>query len=92
MSITRINQFQAAEGAADELFAFLKSLVPYISSSAGCASCQVLRSQDGDRFVVIEKWDAVESHALSIENFPKDEMQAAMRLFGAPPEGGFYHE
>lgn len=45
MGITRINEFQAAEGKAEELFTFLKSLIPYISSSEGCKSCEVLRSQ-----------------------------------------------
>ena len=33
MNITRINEFQSAEGKEDELFDFLKSLVPYITSS-----------------------------------------------------------
>ncbi len=33
MGITHISEFQAAEGKAEELFDFLKSLVPYISSS-----------------------------------------------------------
>lgn len=92
MSIIRINEFQAADGKADELFTFLKSLVPYISSSEGCASCEVLRGQEAtDSFVVIEKWESIDAHKLSIDNFPKEEMQAAMPLFGAPPKGGFYH-
>lgn len=92
MMITRINEFQAAEGKADELFLLLTSLIPYISSSDGCISCEVLRHQDKeDRFVVIEKWDSIESHKKSIENYPQEAMQAAMPLFGAPPKGDFYH-
>ncbi len=92
MSITRINQFQAAEGKSEELFAFLKSLIPYISSSEGCLSCEVLQSQDNqDEFVVLEKWASVESHKKSIEGYPKEEMQSAMVLFGAPPKGAFYN-
>lgn len=91
MSITRLNEFQAAEGKADELFVFLKSLIPYISSSEGCSSCEVLRGQEStDTFIVIEKWESIEAHKLSIENYPKEEMQAAMPLFGAPPKGSFY--
>jgi quinol monooxygenase YgiN len=92
MSITRINEFKAAEGKADELFLFLKSLIPYISSSEGCTLCEVLRCQEStNTFVIIEKWDSVEAHKLSIEGFPKEEMQTAMPLFGAAPKGGFYH-
>jgi quinol monooxygenase YgiN len=91
MSITRINEFQAAEGKAGELFVFLKSLIPYISSSQGCLMCEVLRSKDDDSdFVVIEKWASEEDHARSIENYPKEQMQAAMSLIGAPPKGTFY--
>ena len=93
MSITRINEFQAGEGKADELFVFLKSLIPYISSSNGCVSCEVLRGIDArDTFVVIEKWQSREAHKASVESFPKEEMQAAMSLFGAPPKGAFYQD
>lgn len=92
MSITRINEFQAAEGKADELFEFLKSLVPYISSSEGCMACQVLTNNDEQhKFIVIEEWQSIEYHKLSIEKFPKEKMQAAMTLFGSAPKGGYYH-
>ena len=92
MSITRINEFQAAEDKAEELFEFLNSLTPYISSSDGCLSCEVLRStEDQGSFVVLEKWESIEFHKKSIDKFPKEKMQAAMSLFGAPPKGGYYH-
>ena len=92
MSITRINEFRAAEGKAEELFTFLKSLMSYISSSEGCESCDVLQNNDDENlFVVIEKWDSESSHKRSIENYPKEQMAAAMPLIGAPPKGSFYH-
>ena len=92
MSITRINEFQAAEGKEEELFLFLKSLMPYISSSQGCLSCEVLRSEeDNNSFVVLEQWESIESHKKSIANFPKEKMLSAMPLFGAPPKGGYFH-
>jgi len=92
MRITRISEFQAADGKSEELFDFLKSLIPYISASEGCISCEVLRNNDNkEYFTVIEKWDSIEFHKRSIENFPKEEMQAAMNLFGAPPKGSYYH-
>jgi len=91
MSITRINEFKSAVGKEDELLAFLRSLISYISSSEGCVSCEVLQGNDElDCFVVVEKWDSIAAHSLSIKNFPKEEMQAAMPLFGAPPIGRFY--
>jgi quinol monooxygenase YgiN len=92
MSIVRINEFQAADGKADDLYQFLTSLMAYISASSGCESCEVLRSDEDDaRFVVIEKWDAKSSHKHSLDAYPKEKMMAAMSLIGAPPKGGFYH-
>lgn len=91
MSITRVNEFQAAENQADALFSFLTSLMPYITSSEGCLSCELLvKEDDNSQFVVIEKWVSKEAHMQSIQNFPQEEMQAAMPLFGAPPKGAYY--
>ncbi len=93
MGITHISEFQAAEGKTDDLFDFLKSLVPYISSSEGCTSVEILRNKEvTDCFVSIEKWESVELHKKSINNFPKEQMQAAMSLFAVPPIGNYYHE
>jgi quinol monooxygenase YgiN len=90
MSVVRINEFTCAEGKSDELYKFLKSLVPYISNSDGCVSCEVLQQQDNKcEFVVIEKWNCVEDHTKSIANFPREEMEAAVPLFGAPPKGRY---
>jgi quinol monooxygenase YgiN len=92
MSIIRINEFKATEGKATELFAFLKSLKSYIVSSAGCESCEVLQNSDDESlFVVVEKWDAKNSHTASLEKYPKEKMATAMPLIGGPPKGGFYH-
>ncbi|TQV89593.1 putative quinol monooxygenase [Aliikangiella coralliicola] len=92
MSITRINEFKAAEGKSAELFEFLGSLLPHINSSEGSLSCELLRSDESeDSFVVIERWESKEFHRKSVDSFPKEEMQGAMSLFGAPPKGAYYH-
>ena len=91
-TVVRINEFTCAEGKSDELFNFLKSLIPYISNSEGCISCEVLQQQDDiTQFVVIEKWMTVEFHTQSIANFPKDKMAAAAVLFSAPPKGRYFN-
>lgn len=91
MSITRINEFCAAAGAAENLFSFLQSLVPYISAAEGCISCELMRAlEHDDQFVVIEKWESIAAHKQSIAHFPKEQMQAAMPLFGAAPKGAYY--
>ena len=91
INIIRINEFQAADEKSDELHNFLKSLIPYISNSKGCISCEVLKQKDTDNcFIVIERWESIECHMQSIANFPKEEMLSAMSLFGAPPKGNYY--
>ncbi|MGL1888885.1 MAG: antibiotic biosynthesis monooxygenase [Reichenbachiella sp.] len=93
MSITRINEFEAVSGKEEEMHTFLKSLIPYISNSKGCDSCEVLRLVDNTSIcVVIEKWDTLDSHKKSIENFPKAEMADAMSLFAAPPKSASYQD
>ena len=91
MDITRINEFTAAAEKSAELFSFLQTLVPYISSAEGCISCQLLKhNEHSDQFMMIERWVDIESHQLAITNYPQDEMQAAMSLFGAAPKGNYY--
>ena len=56
VSITRINEFEAAAGKADELHTFLGSILPYITSSPGSLACEILRKVDNqDAFVVNEQ-------------------------------------
>lgn len=91
MSIVRINEFVAAEGKTHELYEFLEQLVPYINNASGCLSCELLKhNEQSEQFMIIERWDCIESHQLAITNYPKDDMQAAMSLFGAPPKGNYY--
>ena len=91
MSIVRVNEFTAAAEKSAELFAFLQTLVPYISNADGCLSCELFKHhQQADHFMIIERWDNIENHQLAITNYPQDDMQAAMSLFGAPPKGSYY--
>ena len=92
MIVTRINKFCAAPGKTDEVLEFLKSLIPYILSSKGCLACEVLQhSGEKNHFVVLEKWESIEWHKKSIENFPKEKISAAMALFAEAPEGDYYY-
>ena len=91
MTVTRINEFQAAEGKSEELLSFLKSLNDFIIASEGCQYFEVLTSKaDSDKFVVIERWLSEAHHQQSLANYPQEEMQKAMILFGAPPKGDYY--
>jgi quinol monooxygenase YgiN len=91
MTIVRVNEFTAASGKSAELFDFLQKLVPYISDSEGCHCCELLKHHEQpDQFMIIERWDSIENHQLAITNYPQEDMQAAMSLFGAPPKGSYY--
>ena len=91
MSITRINNFKAAEGKEKELFDFLQSLRTYITSSQGCISYEVLQEDnDLSNFVIIEKWVSIDFHKKSVADFPQEKMLKAMPLFGGAPSGSYY--
>lgn len=91
MTVLRVSEFSAVTGKSAELYTFLESLIPYISSSDGCISCELLKHHDEEnQFMMLERWESTEYHQLSVTNFPQQEMQAAMSLFGAPPKGTYY--
>ena len=93
MSVTRINEFRAKEGKADELRAFLTQIVPTIASSTGCLSCQLLQGHENPtRLVVIEVWDNIESHQASMRDIPPEEFAEVMTLLNGTPVGEYYHE
>jgi quinol monooxygenase YgiN len=93
MSVTRINEFRAKEGKADELRAFLTRIVLTIASSSGCLSCQLLQSHENPtRFIVIEVWDSIESHEASMRDIPPEEFAEVMTLLNGTPVGEYYYE
>lgn len=92
MTVLRINKFISAKGKSVELYEFLCSLKGYINASEGNLLYEVAKdTDDEERFLVVEKWDSIESHQKSVKNFPKEEMSGAMDLFGDSPEGKYYN-
>ena len=93
MTISRINEFQAASGEAEALGAFLSELQAYIAGSPGCESCELLiQPESNGAFLVLERWESEIAHKASLAGFPVEKMQSAMALFGAPPKGAYYEE
>ena len=91
MSIKRITEFHAQESKDEQLYTLLQSIMPYIRSSEGCVSCELLKCLDDPlKFVVLEEWDVIASHKKSVENFPAEDMQAAMSLIASAPVGAYY--
>ncbi len=91
MSVPRVGTFHAKPESVDELAAFLKSIMPMIKSSEGCASCSLLQSQsEPSQFTMIEEWSSVEAHKASVKNIPPEKLRAIMPLLASPPSGGYF--
>lgn len=92
MSITRINEFQAAEGKEETLLNFLKKVVGMVKDSPGNLGCQLLQ-KDGEPtyFTILEEWENIEAHVAAVKAIPPESMQEAMPLLGAPPKGSYFH-
>ena len=91
MSVTRISKFEAKDGMADDLHAFLKAIVPLIKQSQGCESSQVLRSQENtSEFLVVEVWASVSAHQASAKNIPPEKIDAVIPMLACPPRGSYY--
>jgi quinol monooxygenase YgiN len=91
MSVTRINKFEARNGMADNLHAFLASIVPLIMQSQGCESCQLLRNlENANELVVLEVWASVSAHQASVKNIPPEKIGEVMPMLANPPTGSYY--
>lgn len=91
MSVTRIGEFQARAEEIEAMRDFLLSIIPIIQAAEGCESCQLLQSQDdATRFVMIEVWDSVQSHQVSVKDIPPELLSEIRPLLAAPPRGAYY--
>lgn len=91
MSITRVNEFNALEGKADALGDYLASIVPVIEAASGCLYCHLLRGHDDpSRFLVIETWESIAAHQLSVEGIDRKEFLRAMQMLAQAPRAEYF--
>lgn len=91
MSITRINTFEAKPDQADELRAFLASVIDAIIGAQGCQSVELLVNHDTpERLAIVETWESIDAHKAAAGRIPPDLMQRAMTLFASVPSGAYY--
>ncbi len=68
MSISHIGEVQAKPELIDDLRDFLLSIMPTIKSSQGCESVTLYQSHDDPiKFTMIEVWESIESHQISVK-------------------------
>lgn len=91
MSISRIGEFQAKPEDTEVLSAFLLSIMPIIKASQGCESVALYQSQDDPtKFTMIEGWDSIESHQVSVKNIPSEMLSEIRPLLASAPSGGYF--
>ncbi|MDB5839331.1 MAG: hypothetical protein JWQ23_1283 [Herminiimonas sp.] len=92
MKITRINEFRAVDGAGAELRDRLKTIIPTITASNGCLSCELLQSQKDERHVIVlEVWESIEAHQASLKQVSPDVFHEVKKLLAVPPTGEYYN-
>lgn len=91
MAVARIGEVQAKPELTEELREFLVSIMPGIEESAGCESVHLYQSEeDPSKFMVIEVWDSVESHQVSVKNIPPEKLGEIQPLLAASPSGSYF--
>ena len=91
MSITRVNEFVAQAGKAEALGRYLASIVPLIEAADDCLYCQLLRGFDNpSRFLVIETWESIAAHQLSVQGIDRKEFLREMASLAEPPRAEYF--
>ncbi|HEX6930312.1 MAG TPA: antibiotic biosynthesis monooxygenase family protein [Gammaproteobacteria bacterium] len=91
MTITRVNEFIAQDGKSEEMADYLASIIPLIESSEGCLYAHLLRGMDNPaRFLVIETWESIAAHQLSVEGVDKKEFLRAMEMLAEKPKAEYF--
>ena len=91
MSVSRIGEVHAKLESVEELRDFLLSIMPGIKASQGCESVQLYQSEDDpSKFMMIEVWDSVESHQVSVKNIPPEKLGEIQPLLATSPRGSYF--
>ncbi|MCF8260010.1 MAG: antibiotic biosynthesis monooxygenase [Melioribacteraceae bacterium] len=93
MSVKYIGQAIAKVGKNEEFKAFVEqSIMPILISSKGCDSCNLyMETESSNKFLLIERWDSIESHRRAIKKIPVDAYNKFMDLVSEAPKGSHYN-
>jgi quinol monooxygenase YgiN len=92
VNVIRIGEVQAKAELTEKLRDFLMSIMPGIKSSEGCESVELYQGQDNpSKFIMIERWDSVESHQASVKNIPPETLSELRPLLAASPSGSYFN-
>ncbi|HEX6928266.1 MAG TPA: antibiotic biosynthesis monooxygenase family protein [Gammaproteobacteria bacterium] len=92
MSVIRVNEFIAKEGKSEEMGDYLASIVPAIEAAEGCLYAHLLRGVDNpSRFLVIETWESIAAHQLSVDGVDKKEFLRVMQMLAEKPRAEYFH-
>lgn len=89
--ITRVSEFTAQPGREDELADYLASIVPLIEESDGCLYCHMLQGHDDpSRFMIIETWESIPAHQLSVQGIDQKSFLKAMEALAESPTAAYF--
>ena len=90
MSIVRHYVMQAKPGGGDRLAAVLGEIVALVRPVPGCEDAEALRDQtDPERFVLIERWDSVESHRAAGPHLQRDLLPQLIAALNGQPDAAY---
>ena len=90
MTIYRIGETQSKPETTDALRDFLVSIMPLLRSSPGCEAITLYQSHDDPtKFTMIEVWDSIESHQVSVKNIPPEKLAEIRPLLASSPRGSY---
>ena len=93
MTITRINDFYAANGREGALREFLQSVISVIKGASGCMGVELLvESENAAHLVIAEKWRDISAHQAAANLIPPGKLAEVQALLAAPPKGVYYEQ
>jgi len=91
MTIARVYIMHAAEGKDATLETALAKLADLVRKVPGSEGVELLRDLGNERrFLFIEKWDSVESHAAGLESLPQGALDDIGPALDGPPDGAYF--
>jgi heme oxygenase (mycobilin-producing) len=91
MTITRLNQFHAADGKALQLVNLLKTVITDLEVCEGLISAQLLQSAESPRdIVIVEVWESIKSHQDAAKTIAPERIRDVLVLLDAPAKGSYF--
>lgn len=91
MTIARTYILHAKEGQDAVLETELRNLAAAVGAFPGSKGTELLRDAGNERrFILIEKWDSVDAHKATQEQFKALQLKPMMEALDGPPDSSYF--